>query len=203
MNSIPAAKRPDKPDAKTKSLSTRARADDVDRPAPSSGNPRPEPKSILARFEEPGRIDELTALGLAFRHVFRTLSRLRGRDTHLGSSELSHAQFELLLELDERGELSAGELALAARLAPGTVTQMLDHLAESGHVERARSETDRRVVVSRLTAQGRRRVAAKRKLWQSRWEAALAGVETDELRAATRVLECLGAVFEDIPETRA
>jgi DNA-binding MarR family transcriptional regulator len=149
--------------------------------------------------EPPRRIDELTALGLAFRQVFRTLSRLRGRDTHLGGSELSHAQFELLLELDERGELSAGELALAARLAPGTVTQMLDHLAESDHVERARSETDRRVVVSRLTSQGRRRVAAKRKLWQSRWEAALAGVETDELRAATRVLERLGAVFEDIP----
>ena len=104
-----------------------------------------------------------------------------------------------MLELDERGELSAGELALAARLAPGTVTQMLDHLAESGHVERARSETDRRVVVSRLTPQGRRRVAAKRKLWQSRWEEALTGVDTDELRAATLVLERLGAVFGDAP----
>jgi MarR family transcriptional regulator, organic hydroperoxide resistance regulator len=142
---------------------------------------------------------QLTELGLAFRRVFRSFNRLRGRDTHLGGSELSHAQFELLLELDERGELSAGELALAARLAPGTVTQMLDHLAESGHVERARSETDRRVVVSRLTPQGRRRVAAKRELWQSRWEAALEGVETDDLRAATRVLERLGAVFEDAP----
>ena len=54
---------------------------------------------------------ELTELGVAFRRVFRTLSRLRGRDTHLDGSELSHAQFELLLELDERGELSAGELA--------------------------------------------------------------------------------------------
>jgi len=164
------------------------------RPAKVEKSPAGEPGS-----GEPRRIDELTALGLAFRHVFRTLSRLRGRDTHLGGSELSHAQFELLLELDERGELSAGELALAARLAPGTVTQMLDHLAESGHVERDRSETDRRVVVSRLTPQGRRRVAAKRKLWQSRWEAALAGVETDDLRAATRVLERLGAVFEDAP----
>ena len=164
--------------------------------APSPTRPAKVKKSPSG---EPRRLDELTALGLAFRHVFRTLSRLRGRDTHLGSSELSHAQFELLIELDERGELQAGELALAARLAPGTVTQMLDHLAESGHVERARSETDRRVVVSRLTAQGRRRVAAKRELWQSRWEAALAGVETDELRAATRVLERLGAVFEDLP----
>jgi DNA-binding MarR family transcriptional regulator len=143
--------------------------------------------------------DELTALGLVFRHVFRTLSRLRGRDTHLGGAELSHAQFELLLELDERGELSAGELALAARLAPGTVTQMLDHLAEAGHVERARSETDRRVVVSRLTAQGRRLLAAKRKLSQSRWKEALEGVPADDLRAATQVLERLGRVFEDVP----
>ena len=155
--------------------------------------------------ETPGEpwTDELTALGMAFRRVFRTLSRLRGRDTHLGGSELSHAQFELLIELDERGELSAGELALAARLAPGTVTQMLDHLASSGHVERVRSETDRRVVVSRLTAQGRRKIQAKREAWQSRWELALAGVGSGELRAATRVLERLGTVFEDTPPAAA
>jgi DNA-binding MarR family transcriptional regulator len=144
---------------------------------------------------------ELTELGKAFRRVFRSLSRLRGRDTHLGGSELSHAQFELLIELHERGELPAGELALAARLAPGTVTQMLDHLAESGHVERVRLETDRRVVVSRLTAQGRRKIEAKREAWQSRWEQALAGVDTEDLRAATHVLERLGAVFEDTPPT--
>jgi DNA-binding MarR family transcriptional regulator len=160
--------------------------------------------STVAPDRRPGapdgrRTDELAALGDAFRRVFRTLSRLRGRDTHLGGSELSHAQFELLIELDERGELSAGELAFAARLAPGTVTQMLDHLAESGHVERARSETDRRVVVSRLTAQGRRKIQAKRQLWQSRWELALAGVERSELRAATGVLERLGVVFDDAP----
>ena len=43
---------------------------------------------------------ELNALGMAFRRVFRTLNRMRGRDTHLGGSELSHAQFELLLELE-------------------------------------------------------------------------------------------------------
>src|SRR5271157_2407772 len=97
---------------------------------------------------------ELNALGDAFRRVFRTLNRLRGRDTHLAGGELCHAQFELLIELDERGELSLGELAAAARLTPATVTPMLDHLAGAGQVERLRSETDRRVVVSRLTPQG-------------------------------------------------
>jgi len=143
---------------------------------------------------------ELTALGLAFRHVFRSLSRLRGRDTHLGAGELSHAQFELLIELSERGELSAGELAQAARLAPGTVTQMLDHLAESGHVERTRSETDRRVVVSRLTPSGQRKIEAKRELWQARWEQALEGIEIDELRAATVVLDRLHTLFAEVSE---
>jgi MarR family transcriptional regulator, organic hydroperoxide resistance regulator len=141
----------------------------------------------------------LTELGLAFRHVFRTLNRLRGRDTHLGGEELSHAQFELLIELDERGALAAGELATAARLTPATVTQMLDHLAGCGHVERLRSETDRRVVVSRLTDQGRAKIQAKRAAWQGRWQAALGEVSDRDLRAAARVLRRLGEMFEEAP----
>ena len=134
------------------------------RETPGSGESRcrraPRPRRAAGRVGEPdcpgrhpartataSRGSELTELGEAFRRVFRNLSRLRGRDTHLGGSELSHAQFELLIELYERGALPAGELAAAARRA-ATVTQMLDHLAECGHVERIRSETDRRVVVS-------------------------------------------------------
>jgi DNA-binding MarR family transcriptional regulator len=141
--------------------------------------------------------EELRALGSAFRSVFRGVSRLRGRDTHLAGTELSHAQFELLLELDERGGLSAGELAMAAQLTPATVTQMLEHLAASGHVERVRQECDRRVVVSTLTARGRREIEAKRARWQARWEQALADVDVEQLRAATRVLTRLRTVFED------
>ncbi len=148
---------------------------------------------------EDARAQALGDLGAAFRRVFRTLNRLRGRDTHLGGGEISHAQFELLIELDERGGLPAGELAAAARLTPATVTQMLDHLADCGHVERVRSETDRRVVVSRLTRQGRRKVQAKRKAWKERWDAALEGVDPAELSAATHVLERLAAMFEDTP----
>jgi MarR family transcriptional regulator, organic hydroperoxide resistance regulator len=143
---------------------------------------------------------ELADLGVAFRRLMASLRRLRGRDTHLGNMELSHAQFELLIELYERGELSAGELATAARVTPATVTQMLDHLAECGQVQRTRSDTDRRVVVSRLTPQGRRVIETKRALWQGRWEHALADMTAAELVAATRVLGRLQAVFEDAPQ---
>jgi DNA-binding MarR family transcriptional regulator len=100
----------------------------------------------------------------------------------LGGEELSHAQFELLIELWERGELSAGDLAAAARLSPATVTQMLDHLADSGHVERVRSPIDRRVVVTRLTPKGAEKIEAKHAAWQSRWAQAMAGLDLQELR---------------------
>jgi DNA-binding MarR family transcriptional regulator len=142
---------------------------------------------------------ELKALGTAFRHLFRAVSTMRGRDTHLANGQLSHAQFELLIELDDRGELSVGELALAARVTPATVTQMLEPLAEAGYVERTRSQTDRRVVRASLTALGRARVAAKRAAWQQRWERALEDVSARDLKAATRVLARLAQMFDEVP----
>jgi DNA-binding MarR family transcriptional regulator len=141
---------------------------------------------------------EMIELGSTFRRVARALNRMRGRDTHLGGSELSYAQFELLVELHDRGPLPAGELATAAGLAPGTVTQMLDHLAACGHVERVRSEIDRRVVMTRLTRSGRHKIEAKRAAWRARWEQALGELDADELHAATRVLERVGTMFEEV-----
>ena len=155
--------------------------------------------TTTARRQGPTEADtspELTALGEAFRRLSRAMRRLRGLDTRLEGAELSHAQFQLLIELDERGEMPAGELAAAAQLSPGTVTQMLDALAESGHVARVRLDTDRRVVVTRLTASGAQQIEAKRAAWQARWEDALAGLSKRELAAATAVLGRIGAMFE-------
>jgi DNA-binding MarR family transcriptional regulator len=168
---------------------------------PTSDSPLASPIATIAPDDgEPfPRAEQLRELGVAFRRTFRSISRLRGRDTHLGGEELSHAQFELLIELWERGELPAGELATAAKLAPATVTQMLDHLADSGHVERDRSQTDRRVVVTRLTPKGAKKIEAKQAAWKSRWERAMTGIDADELRGATRVLQRLAEMFEDEP----
>jgi DNA-binding MarR family transcriptional regulator len=156
-----------------------------------------QPARAGAGEAQPERERELSELGRAFRRVWRSFGSLRGRDTHLDGGELSHAQFELLLELCEHGELSAVELASAARMAPGTVTQMLEHLALSGHVERARSCSDRRVVLTRLTPQGLERIEAKRAAWKERWEQALADLDNGQLRAATEVLERLGAMVAE------
>lgn len=159
-------------------------------------------QSTVDRVQEVdgGRLSvEANELADAFRATVREVIRLRGRDTHLGEAELSYAQLELLSELLRRGEQPAGELAAAARLSPGAVTEMLDHLAQAGHVERVRSPTDKRVVVSRLTPAGRALLLAKRDAWEARWERALDGLSKRDLTAATEVLRRLQSLFDEAP----
>jgi DNA-binding MarR family transcriptional regulator len=143
------------------------------------------------------RAAELEELGKALRGLLANLRRLRGRQTRLGGQEISHAQFELLIELLERGELPVGELAEASQVTPATVTGMLDHLVAGGHVERSPCERDRRVVMCALTAQGRREVQALKETKRARWERALEDVPVEDLKAATRVLTRASSIFEE------
>jgi DNA-binding MarR family transcriptional regulator len=148
------------------------------------------------------REEAITGLGTAFRHAFRSLRSMRGRDTHRGD-EIGHAQFELLMELCVRGPLHAGELAEVVGASAATVSGMLDNLCAAELVERSRSESDRRLVVVRLTRRGKRKVEARKALWRRRWEEALEGVDEDELRVAARVLDRIGGIFDERPEGQA
>jgi DNA-binding MarR family transcriptional regulator len=53
--------------------------------------------------------------------------------------------------LQERGPMSAGELAAATGLSPGAITTLVDRLETDGYVRRTRDEDDRRRVVIELT----------------------------------------------------
>jgi DNA-binding MarR family transcriptional regulator len=143
----------------------------------------------------PEREAAMTELGTAFRRAFRSLRSLRGRDTHRGDAQLGHAQFELLHELCIRGPLQAGELAEAVEASAATVSGMLDGLSEADLVERTRSDTDRRIVVVKVTRRGKRKVEARKALWQDRWQEALEGVDDEELHTAARVLERIHGIF--------
>jgi DNA-binding MarR family transcriptional regulator len=146
-----------------------------------------------------GREAAVTELGIAFRRAFRSLRSLRGRDTHRGD-EIGHAQFELLVELFTSGPLHAGELAEAVGASAATVSGMLDNLCAAELVERSRSESDRRLVVVKLTRRGKRQVEVRKALWRRRWEEALEGVDEEELRVASRVLDRIGDIFTEHPK---
>jgi DNA-binding MarR family transcriptional regulator len=143
---------------------------------------------------DPEREAAMTELGTAFRRAFRSLRSLRGRDTHRGD-EIGHAQFELLIELYANGPMHAGELAEAVEASAATVSGMLDGLSEAELVERTRSESDRRIVVVKLTRRGRRKVEARKAVWQRRWQEALEGLDDEELLVAARVLERIHGIF--------
>jgi DNA-binding MarR family transcriptional regulator len=58
---------------------------------------------------------------------------------------------EIMELLSQHGELTAGRLAELSGLTTGAITGVIDRLAASNHIERARDESDRRKVVVRKT----------------------------------------------------
>lgn len=123
----------------------------------------------------------------AFKAATTAVRRRRGRETqHPG--ELSFAQYWLLFWLSDGVPKPAHELARLAELTPATVAGMLDGLVAAGLVTRARSERDRRLVLSSLTDRGRTVIDQRRRRIERRWNAALAEFSDAELDTAAAVL---------------
>jgi len=62
--------------------------------------------------------------------------------------------------LEERGPLTASELAAACHLSPGAITALVDRLERAGFVRRVRDDGDRRRVLVELTD------AARAAVWE-------------------------------------
>jgi DNA-binding MarR family transcriptional regulator len=157
----------------------------------------PPPPSNLTPDTNSEGDERLEALRSALTGLFVAQRRLRGRDSRIEGG-VSFAHYPLLAALQRRGELSAGQLATEVALTPATVTQMLDSLSAAGIVERHRSERDRRVVTSRLTPEGRRRVERKDAELREKWREALREFGAADLEAATRVVARLGAYLDEL-----
>jgi MarR family transcriptional regulator, organic hydroperoxide resistance regulator len=154
---------------------------------------------------EPGQVAPHEQLGAAFKAAMAAVRRLRGRDTHRHDA-LSHAQYGLLFGLCDGSALSARDLAESAELSAATVAQMLESLEAAGLVQRTRSETDKRVVLTSLTPRGRDVIDERRARVEPRWRAALGEFSSEELRTAAAVLTRLADYFdhlEDPLETRS
>jgi DNA-binding MarR family transcriptional regulator len=77
-----------------------------------------------------------------------------------GSYGLSATALEVLGALVELDEVSHRDLAGHLRLAPATLTPVIDALEEAGALTRVRDHADRRVVRISITRPGRERYAA-------------------------------------------
>lgn len=133
----------------------------------------------------------------AFKNAYRNADRRKGRESHqLGGSSVTQAQFELMVELRKQGPMAVGELAQSNGLSAASVSQMVDRLSEQGHVEKVRSETDRRVVEVRLAEQGQAAIDPIIDRWRRNWQKALEDVPKKDLETASRVLERIASIYE-------
>ena len=150
----------------------------------------------------PPRADAAMELGRSFRAAVASLRRLRGREQQ-SPGELSDAQYGLLFGLRERAQMPLRELAELADLSPPSATEMLEALEAAGLVHRERSQLDRRVVLTSLTARGRFLVEARREQFEPKWRRALSGFSRDELVIAGAVLDRLREMFDELAAERA
>ena len=133
----------------------------------------------------------------AFAELSAAQRRLRGRDA-LQHGGLSFAQLRVLTALEEDDGCPAGRLAERAGVTPATITGMLDILEEQGIVTRTRSERDRRVVIARLTDEGRAIRDRRRGEVRRGFGGAPAPPDPPHLAAAPRVLRRLADVMEGL-----
>ncbi|WP_454727006.1 MULTISPECIES: MarR family winged helix-turn-helix transcriptional regulator [Cupriavidus] len=121
----------------------------------------------------------------ALRKASRRLSQMY--DNALAPTGLKSTQYAILAEIKRCGEPPAmRELADAMVMDRSTLGHNLGPLERDGLIELAASEADRRSKHVVLTAQGRARLAAARRLWlaaQKRFERRFGAAEAAALRA--------------------
>lgn len=142
---------------------------------------------------EPGTVEDLQQAVKALMFADR---RLRARDRKHDDG-LSHSQVRALFTLRMHEEVTAGQLAKMADLAPASVTALLDQLETDGIVDRHRSTTDRRVVVVSLTERGHELVEAKRRRWLSLWREQLGDIASEDIATAAEVVRRVAAMMDE------
>jgi len=85
------------------------------------------------------------------RHIFSTLARAEENGRKCACSDLSLAQFNLLMAVQANEGITGGELAALLGVSPPSISVMVERLVERELLVRERSAQDRRKVVLRLS----------------------------------------------------
>jgi len=119
----------------------------------------------------------------------------RGADP---GNPLSVAQLELLSSIAEQPGARPGRLARTLRLAPNSVTTLVNGLQSRGLVTKAHSTEDARAIALELTDAGRAAVGRWHALNTSIVEAALTDLEPGHQRALAAALPALHELIQAI-----
>jgi DNA-binding MarR family transcriptional regulator len=135
----------------------------------------------------------LTEVVTRLRRALRTSIR-----TDYPWESLPMARVELLLAVDEHQAVRVGELASLLRLAPNTVSGLVQALVETGLVTRVPDPSDRRVAVVGLTDAGRTQLADWEQAHEQRIGDALDRLPPADRATIRAVLPALGLLVDHL-----
>lgn len=125
--------------------------------------------------------------------VMRLARRLRNERE---DASLTLNQISAMGALARLGPITLGELAAAERIQPPSMTRIVSALEERGLAAREPDANDRRLVIVRLTDEGKAMLAADRRrrdAWLNQRLRELTPDEREALRRAVPVLEKLAS----------
>ncbi len=100
------------------------------------------------------KIDSALSLWVKLARAHSTMAKMT--DENIRSFGLTTPQFGALECLGHLGPMTIGELCKKQLVSGGNMTVVIDNLAKDGLVERVPSKDDRRAIVVRLTAKGKK-----------------------------------------------
>jgi len=136
---------------------------------------------------------ELTEVVTRLRRALRTSIR-----TDYTWEALPMARVELLMALQEHQPVRVGRLANLLRLAPNTVSGLVQAVVESGLVTRAPDPADRRVAVVELTPAGHAQLADWERAHQQRIGDALGRLPASEQASIRGALPALALLVDHL-----
>lgn len=113
-------------------------------------------------------------------------------EPRLAAAGLTVTQFGVLEAILHKGPLSQRELSRKVLTSPGNMTDLVDKLETRGLVQRVRQKADRRAVRVELTEEGQALVAPLFADHACDISAAMAGLDSAELRQLSALLRKLG-----------
>ena len=135
-------------------------------------------------------------LWVVLSRAHEAVAELARRDVERG--ELSLTEFGVMEALFHKGDLTAGEVSKRVLLRSGSLTYVIDKLAERGLIRRKVCEEDKRRTYLQLTTAGN---ALMRKIWPGHAaviELATSGLTLAEKRTVARLLKQMGLHAEDV-----
>lgn len=110
---------------------------------------------------------------------------------HLG---LSHTQMGILFSLKNGGDKTIGEIARGMDMPASNISSVCGRLESMGMIERARDESDRRIVYARLTKKAESSLAEIKAMRHQLENAIFDDVSPEDRDAIIKGLRALGRV---------